>query len=277
MAPGKGLVIVLICGWAFSTVGCASLKDYNRIKAANLAIQSRTQSLESDLYDARSAADGLKGRAASLDDQLAGKNALVSNLQTENDRLAEMLRMAQLAVENVVNRYKPSDIAIAGPKLPHDLDKALKALADAHPGAVSYDAVHGTIKWKGDLLFPFASDVVADAIMPSLEGLAAVMNSQAAVGFEVIVVGHTDNVPIAQEETLRRHPTNWHLSVHRSISVCNVLIAGGLSTDRIGVMGCGEFRPVGPNDTDQGRGLNRRVEIYVVPRGSIVPSPADNG
>ena len=112
MDPGKGLLIVLVCSWALSTVGCASLKDYNRIKAANLALQSRTQSIESDLYDARSAADALKGRGASLDDQLAGKNAMVSNLQTENDRLAEMLRVAQLTVEDMANRYKPSDIAI---------------------------------------------------------------------------------------------------------------------------------------------------------------------
>jgi hypothetical protein len=35
-------------------------------------------------------------------------------------------------------------------------------------------------------------------------------------------------------------------------------------------MGCGEFRPVAENASEAGQSNNRRVEIYLVPRGSIV-------
>lgn len=276
MNLGKAVSAVLVCGWAVLACGCVSLDDYKRLEAAHRSLLGQKENLEGALYDSRSLNESFRTRFASLEDQVASKDALATNLQDENDRLAETARLAQQTLEEMAERYRPGDIAISGPKLPQELDSALKMFADAHPSAVTYYSEYGTVKWRGDLLFALGSDVVVESAMPALMDFARVIKSQAAQGFEVIVVGHTDTVPIGSE-TAKRHPTNWHLSTHRAISVGNVLSKNGYDSTRIGVMGCGEFRPIASNDTDQGRSLNRRVEIYLVPRGAVVAAGASSG
>ena len=99
--------------------------------------------------------------------------------------------------------------------------------------------------------------------MPALSAFASIIKSAAADGFEVIVVGHTDNRPVVRPETKAQHPTNWHLSSHRAIAVSNILQKNSYPPNRIGVMGCGQYRPVADNGTAQGSSENRRVEIIL--------------
>jgi chemotaxis protein MotB len=64
------------------------------------------------------------------------------------------------------------------------------------------------------------------------------------------------------------HPTNWHLSVHRAISVENLMESNGVSPTRISVKGYGEYRPLEANEAGKkGNPKNRRVEIYLVAAG----------
>ncbi|WP_371379184.1 OmpA family protein [Thalassotalea aquiviva] len=71
----------------------------------------------------------------------------------------------------------------------------------------------------------------------------------------LIVVGHTDSVG---SESL-----NQHLSVNRANSVMNALIGHGLSPNRIKAFGKGEIAPIADNNTEYGRSLNRRVELFI--------------
>jgi len=76
----------------------------------------------------------------------------------------------------------------------------------------------------------------------------------------VVVEGHTDNVPIHNE----RFPSNWELSTARAISVARHLFErGGFEPARFTVAGYGEYHPLEPNDTAEGRQENRRVEILL--------------
>ena len=119
-----------------------------------------------------------------------------------------------------------------------------------------------------DLLFASGSDVVRDSSKEALRAFCEVIKSPAAADFEAIVVGHTDTQPI--KKSAEKHPTNWHLSAHRAISVSTVLRQNGYGPERLGVMGYGEYRPVADNASAEGAAKNRRVEIYLIPAGSIV-------
>lgn len=263
----KGMVLGLVL---VSVVGCATLDDYRRVQAANRSLKAEKEAIAQELFDSRNAGDSLRTRVTSLDQQVRAKDELVSNLRSENGLLDEMRRMAQSSLEDMANNQTLGNITLAGPALPPPLDNALNRFSQQHSGLVSYDSTRGTVKWKSDLLFALGSDIVKDSSRRSLGDFAEVIKSAAAEGFEVLVVGHTDNRPIVRAETKAKHPTNWHLSAHRAISVSIELARAGYSPTRIGVMGYGEHRPIADNAKQGGASQNRRVEIYLIRRGSIV-------
>ena len=81
----------------------------------------------------------------------------------------------------------------------------------------------------------------------------------------VQVEGHTDNVKITSE-LKNRFPTNWELSTARATEVVRYLQEkGGLDPNLLSATGYGEHQPVAPNDSDEGRHKNRRIEIVLLP------------
>ncbi len=254
--------------------GCVSVNEHRRLRAQHRTALAGKVAIEQELFDVRTANDSLRARMDSFGSEMETKAELLANLRKENSLLDEMRKTAQSTLEEMAGNQRLGDIAIAGPKLPAELDTALKRFSDEHPTAVTYDAARGTVKWKADLLFAIGSDVVKESSLESLRAFSEVIKSSAAAEFEVIVVGHTDNRPIVRPTTKAKHPTNWHLSTHRAIAVAFALQKYGYQTNRIGVMGYGEHRPIADNATQAGSSQNRRVEIYLLPRGAIVQASA---
>lgn len=80
------------------------------------------------------------------------------------------------------------------------------------------------------------------------------------VNNNIIVEGYTDNVPIRTKE----YPSNWELSVARSIEVVKYLTeTTGIARNRVSVSGYGERNPIDSNSTEEGRANNRRIEIII--------------
>ena len=254
--------------------GCVSLDEHNRLKAAHRNVTAEKESVAQELFDERHVNDSLRTRLDALERESQTRNELLANLRGENDLLDEMRKNAVGQLEGLANR-KLSDIDI--PRLPAPLDSALKAFADQHSAEVAYDSSRGTVKWTGDLLFPLGSDVVKDSSLNSLRGFVDILKSSAAADFEVVIVGHTDSKPVQRPGTKEKHPTNWHLSSHRAIAVGNSLQKYGYAPNRIAVVGCGEYRPVADNTSENGAAQNRRVDIYIVPIGTIAAGVADAG
>ena len=152
-----------------------------------------------------------------------------------------------------------------GTPLPAEMNVLLQDFA-ATSDMVDFDEATGMLKFKSDLLFDSGSDHVQAGATEAIKALAGIMNSNDGSSFDIVIVGHTDDVPIKKPETLRNHPSNWHLSVHRAISVEKMLEADGLTPNRMAVKGYGEYRPVEPNkEGKKGNPANRRVEIFIVP------------
>jgi chemotaxis protein MotB len=77
----------------------------------------------------------------------------------------------------------------------------------------------------------------------------------------VLISGHTDNVPI----NTAQFPSNWELSSARAINLMKYLLSLNPAFDpaRFSAIGCGEYRPIAPNGSEGGRARNRRVEILI--------------
>ena len=71
--------------------------------------------------------------------------------------------------------------------------------------------------------------------------------------------GYTDNRPISSP----RFPSNWELSTARAISVLRLFIECGYPKDILSAAGYGEYHPIAPNNTPQGREKNRRIEMCI--------------
>ena len=249
--------------------GCVPQEKYDQLSMSHRTLVAEKEQVDRDLYDARTVADNLRSKVTAMEGELDTKNQLVANLQGENDRLEVAFASAQKTLEEMAKKPLPETAVVERTILPEVLDSALKRFAAQYPSWVEYDEKRGAVKWKSDLLFALGSDVVKDSAKESLASFAEIMSSAEAAGFDVIVVGHTDDRQISREATRRAHPTNWHLSVHRAIAVSDVLQADGVPETRVGVMGYGEYRPVMPNDTEENRAKNRRVDIFILPSGAI--------
>ena len=84
---------------------------------------------------------------------------------------------------------------------------------------------------------------------------------------DVRVEGNTDNVPIATS----LYPTNWELSAARATGVTRYLVEHDhIAPTRLSFAGYGEYRPKYPNDSDEHRQQNRRVDIVIL-NGSPTP------
>jgi len=106
-----------------------------------------------------------------------------------------------------------------------------------------------------DITFATGSARLTPAIRSNLRALARHLKKYP--NSTVQVVGHTDSVGSAAY--------NLTLSRQRAAAVTQVLVNNGISPSRITSIGRGEDVPVATNLTAEGKALNRRVEIVILP------------
>ncbi|HBA59765.1 MAG TPA: hypothetical protein DCZ92_02865 [Elusimicrobia bacterium] len=101
------------------------------------------------------------------------------------------------------------------------------------------------------------SEITAD-MQSKLDKIAVTLKTL-SLKHDIIVEGHTDNVPIATKQ----FASNWELSSARATSVVKYFLGAGFTPKRMAAIGYGEFHPISPNDTEPNRRKNRRVVFFV--------------
>lgn len=119
------------------------------------------------------------------------------------------------------------------------------------------------ITFVADILFDSGKDQIRKTALIALDKVALVLNENVP-DLKIGIEGHTDNQPIKRSGW----KSNWELSTARALSVLHYLSdEKKVSPDRLSAIGYGEYYPVPgvSNDTKEGRQLNRRVEIVIMP------------
>jgi chemotaxis protein MotB len=112
------------------------------------------------------------------------------------------------------------------------------------------------IQEKGS--FQSGSAVLNSSFSPIMDKITMAVKAQSG---EVIVAGHTDDIPINTEW----YRSNWELSSARAVTVAHgILSDGSVSPDRLVVEGHADTQPLVPNDSRANRAANRRVEIVLI-------------
>jgi chemotaxis protein MotB len=118
------------------------------------------------------------------------------------------------------------------------------------------------ITFVADVLFDSGKSKIKQEGTPILNKVASVLKENVP-DLKVGIEGHTDNEPIKHSGW----KSNWELSTSRALSVLHYLVDDrGISPERLSAIGYGEYHPVVPNDTVEGRQFNRRVEVVIMPR-----------
>jgi len=192
---------------------------------------------------------------------------LKTTLGGQNPEMLEKLKKALSSHEKLTRALAKAESRLrlvgTGPVLDPELDAALIELSKSNPDLMTYESQMGMVRFHSDLTFSLGSTEVSGGAISSLEKLADILKSSVGKSYTARIVGHTDNVPIGRPSTRAKHPTNWHLSVHRAIAVKDTLARFGVGVSRMGVAGYGEHRPIAPNGS-KGNKANRRVEIYLL-------------
>jgi chemotaxis protein MotB len=131
--------------------------------------------------------------------------------------------------------------------------------------SMSIDSRGLVISLSAAKFFASGEDEITPAQLPVLD---AVLKTMAALPNCFQIDGFTDSVPIVNA----RFRDNWDLSAARASSVLrHTLSHSSISPDRLAVAGYGPYHFVRDNSTEEGRALNRRVEIIVKPLEQEAP------
>ncbi|MFZ5481552.1 MAG: OmpA/MotB family protein [Myxococcota bacterium] len=134
------------------------------------------------------------------------------------------------------------------------------------PVKVDRQGAVALVTLPGDTLFSQGGLTLREEADFALDLLATALKLHTAT--RALVVGHTeaDPPPLALR---RSYPTNWELSVARGAAVARALVERfAVPAGRVTAAGRAGSQPVADDDTPEGRALNRRVVVHVLPTGA---------
>jgi chemotaxis protein MotB len=266
--------------------GCVSMGKYElKEKEAGDAtrnlqdLQNRYDGLEKDN-------SGLTARIEALKNDVAGLISEKETLTSDNAKLNEILKAKsdELSKEISDLRQSSSDLEDENDRLKEEVSGLQKAKAEEvqktsrtyedmlekmkneiSQGQVTISELKGklTVNMVDAILFDSGKTEVKPAGLAVLQKVIDILKtvSDKAIRIE----GHTDDVQISSS-LARKYPTNWELSAARAINVTRYLQQQGLDPSMLSAVAYGQYHPVAPNDSDEGRAKNRRIEIILVPK-----------
>ena len=240
------LILAGLALLASSQTGCNMVPRYHlqqaQYRARQLSDQNRALAAERN---------SLLAQNQNLQQQIAGLNGRDDTLQRRLDNLmAERNHLT--GMRNPLSESASRQFA--------DLEKK-------YPG-FEFDPETGVCKLPNDIFFDTGRDELKGEAEQLLGEVARILNSGDAVQLNILIAGHTDDRPVKNASTKAKHPDNWYLSAHRSISVVHALEKQGIKPSRMGVTGYASYQPRVPQKTDDARRQNRRVEIFILAPGA---------
>ena len=197
---------------------------------------------------------------------------LVQRLGNEEARLTNELNAAKAEAQQWKTKYEEAagGTAPRGGTLPPDLQKTF--LEIARTGGPWTVGPTGSIRASADVLFDSGNVELKpegqDAVKAIAAKLGEILTDERVM---LRVDGHTDDSPIVHS----KWKDNLHLSLMRARAVVDLLITEGVPAGEMCAAGFGEWHPVAPNDSLEGRTRNRRVELSLISVSSPVSVPGE--
>ena len=217
--------------------------------------------LNAQLIDAQEISDEATAQIALLNQQL-------SALRTQIAALEQALEASE--ARDVESRTKIADLGrrlnLALAQRVQDLSRYRSdffgRLRQVLEGRADVRVVGDRFVFQSEVLFDAGQATVSPDGADEIRALGqAILELEKEIPPEINWVlridGHTDKRPIATAQ----FPSNWELSAARAIAVAKLLVAEGVSPNRLLAAGFGEFQPIDTGDTEEAYRRNRRIEF----------------
>ena len=206
--------------------------------------------------------DQLKDKLQSAETKQGQLQQELGYLKNQSRSLEESLRASRSRERQAREMNERRERALQG-----YLERLKRALDG---GDLDVSIVDGRIlvRLPSDVLFPSGSAKISDSGKATIETIARALSDGPQNQFQI--EGHTDSDPINGG----KYKTNWHLGYGRAMSVLNIFLKSGVATNAISAASFGEFRPRVENNTPEGKRLNRRIEIVMIPDLTILTGEA---
>jgi chemotaxis protein MotB len=229
---------------------------YNTLNASyDKLLKNSDRELANKSSDYNKVAQDLARREA----ELGALDVSLQRSKAENDRLAADLKTREARLTELTQALADKDKAVADLKA-----RVSKALLSFSGSDLQVKLKDGKVyvSLSEQLLFKSGSTKVDPKGQEALKKLATVLQEQKDVN--VVVEGHTDNVPILRGTA--GLTDNWDLSALRATEIARLITTSGVSPERVTASGRGQYVPVAANDTPQNKAMNRRTEIILTPK-----------
>lgn len=244
MRGRRGSAAIVLAG--IVSFGCVTRGAYD-------AEVARAKSYEAELSQCRVEAGDLRQSS----ERLGLERGSLAQERLDLIRELEDLRasLEQEKTLRVSREQEIQEISSSYGRLVEGLEKEVAA------GQIEIHELKGRLQVRAleQILFDSGRADIKPAGREVLKKLAPKL--QEIEGHNVRIEGHTDKVPIRTSQ----FPSNWELSVARAAAVARLLEASGVGAEKLSAVGFGPNRPIGSNDTREGRARNRRIEIVLVP------------
>ncbi len=257
----KELVFPLFALLLFS--GCVTRGTYDLKAKEAESLSAKAQDLQAQVTGLSADVDKLKKERETLQQEKDTLQQEKDKLQKENEAsLKEKTELSEKVAELSEKAEKAEQLEKATQTY-QDLTKKLEK--EIQEGQVQITEMKNrlTMTMVDKILFPSGSANISKAGKKVLDKVVSILKD--VKDKRIQVEGHTDNVPI-MSDLKNRFPTNWELSTARATEVVRYLQErGGLNPNILSATGYAQYQPVAPNDTEEGRHKNRRIEIVLLP------------
>lgn len=249
----------------------ASLQqDYNTLRSERDQIETNLKKTESELESLKGSYDALEANSSSAlsENSKRNRNLLAELDEKEKSLKAEQARLEKLQ-KDLTSRSNRIDeleglIAAKDAKLNALKTAVSNALTNFEGKGLTVEQREGKVyvSMENKLLFSSGSWTVNTEGRKAVQQLGQVLAQNPDIA--VLIEGHTDNVPYGGSGQLK---DNWDLSTKRATSIVQILRENsGIDPINLTAAGRGEFAPIAPNTTTEGKAKNRRIEVILTPK-----------
>ncbi len=249
------------------SAGCVSKTKYDLLSTSLNDAQAEKERIAADLVACREAGAAVKSELENCRAHLENQADEMTRLQAESATLQSNLEETRQAVEAMRQRARQQEERL---KTYRALLARFQRLIESGKLEVEVRRGRMVVKLGEGILFDSGSAELKPSGKAVLDEVTHVLAEIPNRNFQI--EGHTDDVPLRPGGA---YANNWELSAARAISVVLYMIEQGMDPHRLSAAGYGEYTPIVPNDTDELRALNRRIEIVLMPNLDELPSLDD--